>query len=131
MDWLIFIFAIELGYNPSGSFIIWEGDTFQDSTYIDQTFYSQLEVEMILFNLIGIGTETRINMFNKNIINWSPFNIRFLIFTHAFFYGFDIGIRFFCTHPIVPYAEYESDFYLEGWYRELYIRYEAKIGGKK
>ena len=44
MEWLMFIFAIELGYNPEGSFIIWNQDEAEQKQMVDQTFYSQLEV---------------------------------------------------------------------------------------
>lgn len=128
MNWLIFLFAIELGYNPAGVSVIWNEDYKESRQEITNTYYSQFEGELILFEHIGIGSTIKVNSIFKNLRNWAPFSIDFLTRVRFFYDDFEIGARFFCGHPIQTWSTFDTDHRMEGWYSQLYARYEAKIG---
>lgn len=130
MNWLVFLFALEFGWLPGGTFIMYEREPLE-SVYLGGSFFTDMEAEFLLFNHFYIGGGAKTIMFKSN---------KGLVFDpQAVDYKFEAGIRigiidiFFrhhCIHPIMTYMYwYNTELIWEGWYNEIGIRIEGKIGG--
>jgi len=125
MNWIAFLFALELGIMPNGTL-----ETFTPgpatSQDLDGDFYVLFEAEATLFDFLFIGGDVRTEVKNRTTDkSFSP---------HSAYYGFragirlepiEVGFRHMCAHPVVPGSIYVAKQW-EGWYDEVYIRAEVK-----
>jgi len=129
MNWLMFLFALELGWLPSGSFVMYERGP--ESVYMGGSFFTDLEAGFLLFNHFYIGGGIKTIMFRsaKGLI-FDPQAVDYK-FEYGLRFGIvDIFFRHHCIHPIMTYMYwYNAELIWEGWYNEIGIRIEGKIGG--
>jgi hypothetical protein len=95
-------------------------------------FYVEMDVEFIIYDLWFIGGSMRnVFSFTGHGIVCEPTNMWFGACTGVRFYGFEVGIRHACYHPVMVYSTvYEQEnrqVNTEGAYTEIYVRWEGKL----
>ena len=124
MSWLLFIFALEIGIIPSGTFMMYEMPA---EIVHDQSAYIQMEAELLFFDLLFVGGSIRTYVWkDEEGISFWPWRDGYL-FNAGIRYKFvELGFRHYCTHPVIPYA-YPVQMNWEGAYEEIYLRFEGKL----
>ena len=140
MNWLIFVFALEMGIIPNGAFLLYDRQpailsydgayymTDVDMHDISYSLYTDFQLEAIFLNYMFIGGGVRVVMLPTNNYTFDP---------HASYYNFSFGGRFgrvevfwrhYCMHPQMAYMyDYVP---LDGWegaYDEIGLKIEGKI----
>ena len=126
MSWLVFIFALEIGWLPIDSLKMYE----QPMSYQSgQSGYIQFESEIELFKHVFVGGSIRTYISkNKNSYDFWPTRDGYMFYTGLRYDILEIGFRHYCTHPVVPW-DYQFNPIWEGAYEEIYFRISGKIGG--
>ena len=140
MNWLVFLFALEVGIIPQGNFVMYdrqpevfyyEGHYYYpvsvEANQLACSFYADLAVEFQIVEIFYVGGSVRIPM------DWAGGSFS----PHATYYDFQAGARFgpvdvfwhhACRHPQMTYMyDYTT---LKGWegaYDELGIKVEGRI----
>lgn len=125
MTWLLFLFAMELGYTPNVGVLQYE----PLGIYTNTIFYTKLECEVILFKHIFIGGGVRTYVTpSDSYFNYSPNAVVYDFKVGLQFKGFEAGLKHRCFHPTFPYYPFRKQKLtgLEGSYDELYIRLTNK-----
>ena len=140
MNWLVFLFAFEIGLIPNSNFIMYDRqpEVFQYEGYyyyplevqeisLVPTIYTDLSVEFLLLDIFYIGGGVRIPM------TWAGDSFS----PHATYYDFQTGVRLgpvdvfwhhACRHPQMLYSyDYTTDVGWEGAYDELGISIKGQI----
>jgi len=140
MNWLVFLFAFEIGLIPQGDFLMYdrqpevfyyEGFYYYPVTVtnipLGPTFYTDLSVELQIIEIFYVGGSVRIPMV------WIDGGFD----PHSTYYDFQAGVRLgpvdvfwhhACRHPQMTYAfSYTTDVGWEGYYDELGIKVEGQI----
>lgn len=127
MTWLTFWAALELGFLPRGTMLMYQPSVeYRD---LAGQYYSQLEAEVVVLDHIFAGGEMKVFVFDQE--REESFAV-----TQAW-YGFRAGLRFppleagwrhACTHPVMPYMPLDpgGPVLWEGAYDELYVRFETR-----
>lgn len=125
MNWLIFLFALEVGFLPQGDFIMYEKLELVPVRY---SAYTDLQAEIVIGNLFFIGGGVKTGV-------W--YHDGYTFFPHRASYNFQAGIRrgmveagwrHYCFHPITPFFEFiDYRAIWEGAYDEIYLRIEKKF----
>ena len=133
MNWIAFIFALEIGWLPMGDLFMYERISNYyygyDVIEIKNTFYNDLETEVLLFDFfyIGGGLKTVILKNNEGLY-FDPQAINFEFESGIKVGPINIFFRHYCFHPIMTYmSRYESNLKWEGGYEEIGIRIEGRI----
>ena len=147
MNWLVFVFSLEMGFIPNGAFLMYEREpvvfSYDDAYWITtvemedfgNSFYTDFQIEAIFLDYMFVGGGVRVTMLSTNDYTFSP---------QSSYYNFSFGARFsilevfwhhYCMHPQMTYMyDYVP---VNGWedaYNEIGIKIEGKInliGGKK
>ncbi len=126
MNWIIFIFALEIGWVPNDILRTYEPPMIYNSA---ESAYIQFESEVELFKLFFIGGSIRTYISkNKNSYDFWPTRDGYMFYTGLRYDILEIGFRHYCTHPVVPW-NYQFNPIWEGAYEEIYFRISGKIGG--
>jgi len=126
MNWLIFLFALELGWLPQGNFAMYNvSDRFMKVYPVKYTAYVDMEAEVVMFNTLFAGGSVRTSVWQFDSDSWT-------YFPHKAVYGFfagvktrkvEVGFRHYCIHPVIPFFGcVEPKPIWEGSYEEVYIR---------
>ncbi len=128
MDWLILVMAIEFGVSPDSDFAMYEAP----ARIADQVvFYMDTEAELIFSEHVYLGGGAKIHAWKTNY-DWTfwPGDIALRFSAGVRFGIFDIGVRHYCQHPVVPWItsfDYKPKW--EAAHTEIFIRAEGRIGG--
>ncbi len=128
MEWLTLILAIEFGFSPNSGFRMYEAPA---SVRDQVVVYMDSEVEAIFFEHIYIGGGAKIHSWKTlNGLDFKPIGVFFRTFAGIRFGVFDVGIRVYCQHPIVPWlTSFDYKPRWEAAHTEFFIRAEGRIGG--
>jgi hypothetical protein len=123
MNWLVFLYALEIGLLPNNSFVMYQKPA--DEVF-DQAFYIQFESEIEMFRFLFLGGSIRTYLWkDKKGISFWPSRDGYQ-FNVGFRYKFlEVGFRHYCTHPVIPYR-YPIQMNWEGSYQEIYLRLSNK-----
>jgi len=128
MNWLVLLFALELGYAPIyGSLNVLPESAEHNVT--ENIGYILFEAEVIAWNTLFIGgaTKTYIQSKQDTITRYRPFESDYLFNAGLRFSQLEIGYRHLCLHPTRPYEIiYQPQQSTDAWYDEFYIRIEIK-----
>ena len=127
MNWLIFLFAIELGFAPSyGSLNITEG--VPDFMLTEQVGYVQMDAEVEMFDFLFVGGSMKTYIQGtSDITNYHPFELDSFFNAGLRFGDMELGWRHLCLHPVRPLEiVYNSNTSTDASYDEYYIRMEIK-----
>jgi len=125
MTWLLFLFALELGYTPNMGVLQYKPFEYYD----EPIFYTQLDCELLFFNHVFIGGGIRTYIVpSGSYFNYSPNTIVYDFKAGLRFKYFEAGINHRCFHPTFPYLPFYQQRItgLEGAYDEVYIRITNK-----
>ena len=128
MDWLILIMAIEFGVSSDSGFAMYEPPI----EVVDQVvFYMDMEIEAVFVDHIYLGGGAKMHAWKKDEgIEFWPSDVFYRAFAGVRFGIFDVGVRHYCRHPVVPWLtsfDYKPKW--EAAQTEIFIRAEGKIGG--
>lgn len=128
MDWLVFLFALELGISPQIGVLQYE--PLEVDTYEWGVAYTQLEAEVQLFDVLFAGGSVRTYILPADgWLSWSP-NTTVYDWRCGLRWRFaELGWRHRCFHPTIPYQPILNQVVtgIEGAYDELYIRLEGQF----
>lgn len=129
MDWLILILAIEFGFSPNLDFTVYEPPV---GVHDQVVFYMDSGVEAIFVDHIYLGGGARIHSWKTlDGLDFKPNSIFFRTFAGVRFGIFDVGIKYYCQHPVVPWIKRFN--YKPKWeaaHTEIFIRAEGKLVGE-
>jgi len=131
MNWLTLFFALELGLVPQVGVLMYEPiETF----YLEGAFYTRLETELLIFNMLFVGGGVRTYII--------PSNNGYTFTPNTTVYDFKTGLRFKdindsilelgwrhrCFHPTIAYLPlFEQEIKgMEGSYDKVYIRIQGR-----
>jgi len=124
MNWLFFIFALEAGFFPNASFVMYEMPV---EEVFDLGMYVQIEAEVLFFDLFFVGGSIRTYVWKKEEgISFWPWRDGFMFNAGLRYKILELGFRHYCTHPVIPY-QYPAQMNWEGAYEEIYFRIEGRI----
>ena len=127
MNWLALFFALELGIVPQAGVLMYEPEK---SFFMEGAFYTELEAEVLLFDILFAGGGVRTYV--------TPGNGSYTFSPNTTVYDFKVGMRFKdtlelgwrhrCFHPTIAYLPiFEQEIKgMEGSYDEIYIRIQGR-----
>ena len=128
MNWIAFLFALELGVLPNGYIGNYINPPLMPGFELNGQGYVDLEggVELFNFLYIGGGVKTYVDKYNTGK-DFMPANIEYDFQVAATFGVLSVGYRHYCFHPTIPWV-YKRKFTpaWEAWYEEIYIRVEVR-----
>jgi hypothetical protein len=123
MNWILLLFALELGYSP-----LYESlnstPLGTENIRIENNIYITLETEIKIKNIFFIGgsVKTYFNPMIKSKTFW-PFENNYMFKTGLRYKNLEIGFRHLCLHPVKPWESYLQPISsTDGSYEEFYIR---------
>ena len=130
MNWIIFLFALELGWLPQGDFAMYDVSGYFAKVYpVSYTAYVDLEAEVVVLDAFFIGGAVRTSVWQFDHSGWT-------FFPHKAVYSFSAGARFgmlemgfrhYCIHPVIPFFGLVDPRPIwEGSYEEFYLRISNK-----
>lgn len=130
MNWIALVIALELGYLPNGTMVMYEPS---ETMNVSGTWYAEFEAEAELWGILFVGGEIKTFMWKTQL---TPVDYNF--FPEQEWYGvwggirrgpFELGFRHYCTHPVVPFLPLtRSKILWEGSYEELYLKVKLSWG---
>ncbi len=123
MNWLILLFALEMGYAP------YYGSFNGSEHFLEQNiYYVTMETEAILLDYIFIGGVIKTYINDKpDDYTFSPFEADYLFKAGLRYKNLEVGFKHFCLHPVRPYEMYyEPQGSTDSGYEEFYIRISNK-----
>lgn len=121
MDWLVFLFALELGWSPQLGVLQYEP---YQAVYAEDIMYTELQAELEFFGFLfaGGGVKTYITPSGK--FNFAPNTTIYDFKAGLRLSIFEVGWRHRCFHPTFPYQPIFNQELtgLEGGYDEVYLR---------
>jgi len=126
MNWLILLFAIELGWAPNyESYNIALPDAELNVT--QNIGYVLFEAEVVAWDTFFIGGATKTYVQPITLNAYHPFESDYLFNAGLRFGELEIGYRHFCLHPNRPHnLIYNTKGDTDAGYEEFYIRIEIK-----
>lgn len=128
MNWLILLFALELGYAPNYQSLNVVPETI-NYNLTENVGYVLFEAEVVAWDILFAGgaTKTYIQTKKDNVTNYYPFESDYLFNAGLRFGLLEIGYRHLCLHPTRPYEiYYNTQTSTDAFYDEFYIRMEFK-----
>ncbi len=122
MTWLLFFFALEFAWIPSG--MIDQYDNLYENM---NTFHTKLETEIMFFNLLYIGGEVKTIIHAQAINSFDPSMMDYGIEVGLKFNILNIFYRHNCIHPMMIYLRNLPNIDWEGSYDEIGIRVEGRL----
>ena len=131
MNWIVLLFALELGIVPQAGVLMYEP---VERFAMEGAFYTELEAEVLIFDMLFAGGGVRTYIVpGRGDFTFSP---------NTTVYDFGIGLRFRdindsllelgwrhrCFHPTIAYLPIFGQEIkgMEGSYDELYIRVQGR-----
>ena len=112
MDWLLFVFALELGAIRASDIPV------------DPSMYVQTDVAAIIGDHLEVGSTMRSYQVPENIDNWLPFRIDYSLSAVVRFGGLSFGVEHLCYHPVTPYRAYQFA-PVDRWSDRVFVRVET------
>lgn len=132
MTWLAFVFALELGMLPSGTYAIYDPPTQTrlegyrlEEHDVTGTYYALFDFELAAGSLFAGGAvKTDVYARESEWTFW-PHTAWYSVRAGARYGPVEIGARHYCTHPVVPWLS-DARPQWEAAYDELYMRFTAR-----
>ena len=127
MNWLILLYALELGYAPHYASL----NALNENDYLirnESVYYITMDAEIIILDHLFIGgaVKTYINPI-EDTYQYFPFEADYLFKAGLRFDNLELGFRHFCLHPVRPYEMYyQPQGSTDASYEEFYIRISNK-----
>lgn len=118
------LFYLEIGFLPFNTWVFFDGDQKHFSIEDQYSYYTEMNAEVVAFDMVFVGGTVRTDMRPITVDNWSPFWMTYG-FNAGFRFGLvEAGFRHSCLHPITAYSGLlgERTPIAEGGYREIYLR---------
>ena len=127
MTWLAFWAALELGFLPSGTMLMYEPSV----AYRDLAGqgYVQFEAEVLLLEHVFAGGSVKTFLFDQaRELSFAPTQVLYEFRAGIRIPPLEAGWRHYCTHPVMPYMPVDpgGPVLWEGSYDELYLRFETR-----
>jgi len=132
MNWLALFFALELGWMPSGDFLMYDPPSIVSVT---GSLYVDMEARATAFGFLFAGGSVKTFMWaHDGGYSFMPFRLLYEFEAGATLGPVEVGFRHYCTHPQWVYlwayqwwdARYGQAARWEGAYEEVYLRLEVK-----
>jgi len=131
MKWLIFLFILECGWLPNGAFSMYE-KTPPEAVYLNGAYFFDMQAELIIFDHLYLNGGAKTILHKSPGLIFDPKAVTYKFETGLRYNMIDIFFRHYCMHPIMTYMyHYQPSLIWEGWYNEIGIRIEGKIGGNR
>ncbi len=126
MNWLIFLFALELGWLPQGDFVMYYPSSYFAKVYpISYSAYVDLEAEVVVLDTFFAGGAVRTSVWQRSpsALNFFPHKAVYSFFAGARLGMVEMGLRHYCIHPVIPFfGLIDPKPIWEGAYEEIYLR---------
>jgi hypothetical protein len=125
MTWLVFIFALEAGFQ-SQDVLLYERPTFEELTagYAIESPYVALEAGAEFFGFLQIGGKALIYMADTTGWQYAPFDSRYTAWAKIRWRFLEIGAEHECFHPQLSESRPDVGF-LYGGGNRFYLRLEG------
>jgi hypothetical protein len=126
MTWLAFVFALEMGFLPAGSFHLYE--PMVQTVEPAAEYYADLGARAVLWDRLYVGGSVRTYFSDiRASYQFKPLSAAYL-FEAGYSYGWlSTGWRHYCTHPVVALGGASFARLWEGGYEEVFVRVEGRI----
>lgn len=128
MNWLLFMFMLEVGFLPQGDLVMYNSETIAEVYPVQWLGYTDLGMEIQLGNIlfVGGGVKTMLFAHPSDVLNvgFFPYGAQYRVNAGIRFRGVEVGFRHYCIHPVMPWVGIVKDYEptWEGWYEEVYFR---------
>ena len=125
MNWLTFLFALELGWLPQGDFVMYDAERFLRLYPVAYTAYVDMEAEVVVLDMFFAGGNVRTSVWQQENSGWTffPHKAVYSFFAGARWGMLELGWRHFCIHPVIPFFELiQPKPIWEGAFDEIYLR---------
>ena len=125
MNWLVLLFAFEVGMVPNNGWVMQEFDYHLQE---QNQYYTEFEFEAEAWDTLFVGGKIKTRMYDSpDSWTYKPFTDEYTFNAGLRFDFLEIGFRHLCTHPVIPYIRSSgAKINYEGAYDELYFRIEVK-----
>lgn len=127
MSWLAFWAALELGFLPNGTMLMYQPSLKYND--LAGQFYTQLDAEAVVFDRLFVGGAVKTFVFDiEREVSFTPTQSWYSFRAGLRFPPLEAGWRHYCTHPVMPYMPLDpgGPVLWEGSYDELYVRLEVR-----
>lgn len=128
MNWLVLLFAIELGFAPSYRSLNVTPNTV-GINITENIGYVLFEVEVVAWDTLFVGGSIKsyVQFMKDDLTNYHPFEIDNYFNAGLRFGQIEVGYKHRCIHPERPYEIiYRSESSRDASYDEFYVRMEFK-----
>ncbi len=130
MNWLVLLYALELGFAPHyGSLnVISKQPSIIEANLTEDIGYVNFEAEVVAWNTLFVGgaVKTYVQSKTDTKLNYHPFESDYLFKGGLRFGGLEFGYRHLCLHPNRPYEiVYNAQQSTDASYDEFYVRMEV------
>ena len=126
MNWLLFMFMLEVGFLPQGDLVMYDSMALDRIYPVRNYGYTELQVELQAFGLVFVGGGVKTMIFNHpdQGMSFFPYGANYNVNAGLRFRGIEVGWRHYCIHPVMPWVGLVRDYepVWEGWYEEVYFR---------
>jgi len=130
MEWLVFVLALELGWQPEAYFASYSPPV---AVVGDGQFYQTFEAKAVLFGFLELGGSVRVQDWltaDRFPPNFWLNQIDSIFFVDVRLGPLTVGWRHECIHPVSPWQPaYGIKPSWDGAGDEVYARVELKLGG--
>ena len=128
MNWLILLFAFEIGFAPtydSENVVVSENSIIIN----EDIFYTSFEVEAIIYDYLFVGGSVKTYVQDMKLSKtFYPFELDSFFNAGLRYKNIELGFKHFCLHPVRPYEMYyEPQGSNNAAYEEFYIRIEKRM----
>jgi len=127
LEVLMFTFFMEIGWIPDQGVVLPES-----MQYSEHVFYVDMDARVqwwVLWIRGGMKTYSWHSGFGTAAPEFWPARTDFR-FAYGLTYSvFTVGLRHLCSHSVDPYGRITDP--VDGWYNEIFLRLEGKVGGTK
>jgi len=127
MNWLFFVFSLEMGILPQANFVMYQ----PDPQYVLGAFglYTDLAATIEAYGFYAGGGMRCYMWATQPQIGFWPYQMTFMAEAGWRNDWLTIGFRHWCMHPIVPYLALIGPPPLswEGGYEEIYVKIHGRL----
>jgi hypothetical protein len=129
MQWLILAFALQLGYTPNNSAVLYTPPPF----VLNQAAQGiiSMDVEARLWGVLYLGGDLGVTVWNcpsDGIPSFWPDRLQSTVRAGIRFGGIEIGWSHLCTHPVMPYQPLINEQAIwDGAYDEIHVKFSGEI----
>jgi hypothetical protein len=126
MNWLILAFALQLGYTPNSTILMYD----PPSMIYDTTAQGlvSMDAEARILEHLYIGGSLSVPVWKTPGIGFWPSELQSMVRAGLRFPGFELGWSHLCTHPVLPYQPiFNSQVLWEGAYDEFHLRISGEV----